>query len=106
MIRAYTTFNIDKTNLLGKKNWLTVQQIIGMRSQIEIISDPVYKDGIYSFTFRPLTQMIYSTLDDSLHYLKHDSTGVPMIIPEENSKYRIELTDAIAETPNIWYEYL
>jgi hypothetical protein len=106
MIRAYTTFPIDNTHVLSKKNWQTVQQIIGMRSQIEILSDPVFTDGVYSFTFRPLTQMIYATLDDSLHYLKQDSTGVPVIIPEENDRYRIELTDTYAETPNIWYEYL
>jgi len=106
MIKAYTTFIIDNTHVLGKKNWQTIQQIIGMRSQIEIVSDPVCTDGVYSFIFRPFTQMIYATLDDSLHYLKHDSTGVPVIIPEESDRYHIELTDAITETPNIWYEYI
>jgi hypothetical protein len=101
MIRATTSVDIGTTNVYSRKNWLTMQQIISMRCQCDIISEPEKTDQGYQFVFQPHHPEVYANFTDNLHYLKLDSTGVPMI-DTSNDQGNIIVLDAA----NVHYEYI
>lgn len=114
MIRVYTTFPLVPegnpiTDGYCRKNWNTLQQIINLRCQIEIVNQPyVTPDDISCFDFNSLTPNVYANLTDPLYYLKADSTGVPMLMPDADNQelFTVEKLDAIGETRNIWFEII
>jgi hypothetical protein len=114
MIRVYTTFDIVATgnpitDSYSRKNWNTLQQIINLRCQIEIVNQPyITPDIISCFDFNSLSPSVYANISDPLHYLKADSTGVPMLKSDPNNPdmFVVEKLDAISDNRNIWFEII
>lgn len=108
MIKAYTTFDIiSSTSHLTKKNWNTLQQIVSLRCQVDITKQPYMSaDQIYCFEFEPHVPTVYASPEDPLFYLRSDSNSVPMIIADPEEGFRIELIDALSDSPTVWYEII
>ena len=114
MIRVYTTFDIVATgnpitDSYSRKNWNTLQQIVNLRCQIEIVNQPyVTPDMVSCFDFNPLVPSVYANISDPLYYLKQDSTGVPMLKSDIDNPdmFEVEKLDAITDKRNIWFEII
>ena len=114
MIRVYTTFDIVATgnpitDNYSRKNWNTLQQIINLRCQIEIVNQPyITPDMISCYDFNSLVPSVYASITGPLHYLKEDSTGVPRLKtdPDNPDMFVVEKLDAISDDRNIWFEII
>lgn len=114
MIKVYTTFDISNSGI-GRKNFQTLKQIISMRCQSEIIAEPVLvvrdenilihplSADVYMFGFTADRLEVFSNFHDKLHYLKQDSTNIPMLIAESPEFFKIEMMTADLNTANIIY---
>jgi hypothetical protein len=114
MIKVYTTFDISNSGI-GRKNFQTLKQIINLRCQCEITAEPVWivrdetipvhplGDNVYMLEFSADRPEVYSNFHDKLHYLKQDSTNIPMLVAESAEFFRVEMMTADSNTANIIY---
>jgi hypothetical protein len=89
-----------------QRNWETLMQIIGLRTQPLSITRPICKDGIWEFEFVNESESVFgqSGHTDSFIGLKNDCNGVPMIV---NLNEQSDLNPTIAASgadQNIWFE--
>lgn len=89
-----------------QRNWETLTQLISLRTQVDIISNPEKIDGIWEFEFRAETADVYGTQDDPTVILRNDSAGVPMLITLDNQQ--MIAAELIVDGPdqNIWFEQI
>ena len=113
MIRVFTTFDIVPTgnaitDSYCRKNWNTLQQIINLRCQIDIVNQPYVADDVNCFDFNPQVPSVYANISDPLFYLKQDSTGVPMLRADtdDQHQFQVEKLDALGQNKNIWFEII
>lgn len=89
-----------------QRNWETLLQIIGLRTQPFELSNPVCDAGTWEFTFITESEGVYGLSDsaDPLAGLKHDCDRVPMII-NLDEEYGIDpCLVTQGQTQNIWFE--
>lgn len=86
-----------------QRNWETLTQIIGLRTQIFDVTDPVYKDGLWEFEFVTETPDVFGTGDNPFGVLIEDATGVPMLRELHNEQ--IDQPVLVPNT-NIWFELI
>lgn len=110
MITVFTTLDIRRNaSKYAEKNFHTLNQILSMRCQINVLTDPeetsVHKldtdKPVYSFVFESYTPEVYANFSDPLHYLKADTDGVPLIRSRDGTDYDLELLQI---DQNIYYE--
>lgn len=82
LITDETTWNRARNQ---QRNWETVLQLLQMRAQITIITEPVKSSGEWSFEFEVDTPAAYGTEADPTQILRQDANGVPMLIHMESS---------------------
>lgn len=89
-----------------QRNWETLMQIIGLRTQPQSVTRPECQDGKWSFEFIAEATGVYSLTDspDPLAGLKQDCNGVPMVVGlDENSNITPTISTS-GDNQNIWFE--
>lgn len=84
-----------------QRNWETVTQLIGLRTQIEGLTDPVQQHDRWTFDFESEIQEVFALDQDPLGLLKKDCEGVPMILGLEETA---SVSPVLEPGGNIWFE--
>jgi len=88
-----------------QRNWETITQILGLRTQLFRLQTPVTDttNSAWMFEFETETDHIYGDDTDPVRILRSDAEGVPMIV---NLNNRPELTPVLITSgpdQNIWF---
>jgi hypothetical protein len=86
-----------------QRNWETVQQIIGMRTQILQSTVPSRTGSSWHFEFETETPGVYGTDDDPVAVLNSDATGVPMLTDLDNHADLAPFMITSGPEQNIWF---
>jgi len=86
-----------------QRNWETVNQIIGMRTQISDSTVPVRTGTAWHFEFETETPGVYGTDDDPVAVLYSDADGVPMLIDLDNRRDIVAFVVTQGPEQNIWF---
>jgi hypothetical protein len=89
-----------------QRNWETVTQLIGMRTQIFELSDPVNKDNIWCFEFEVETPDVFGTPENPVELLLADANGVPMLTSLGELGDISPLLVVSGDRQNIWFSAL
>ena len=85
-----------------QRNWETVNQIIGMRTQV-LATTPQRTGSTWHFEFETETPGVYGTDSDPVAVLYSDATGVPMLIDLDNHKELLPFVVVSGLKQNIWF---
>lgn len=88
------------------RNWETIIQMISLRAQPTIVTEPSCIEGIWQFEFSVEVPGVYSTSNDvhSLDALLSECQGVPMVVGlDENKDIEPRLTVS-GPHQNLWFE--
>lgn len=86
-----------------QRNWETITQLIGMRTQIQRHTTPVKKDNKWYFEFEVDTPAVFGPEDSPVSVLCNDAIGVPMLAELDNDP---TLTPRLIPDYNIWFNHL
>jgi hypothetical protein len=89
-----------------QRNWETLTQLIGLRSQIAKLGNPKKSEGIWSFEFEVDTPYVYGSIDNPTEMLLSDCAGVPMLIQLENTRDIAPYLIVDGNNQNIWFDVL
>lgn len=84
-----------------QRNWETLQQVIGLRSQIESYTTPEHKQGQWQFEISVERSDVFG---QDLVDLRHDCEGVPMIVGLDEAAGVLPRLTTQGEQQNIWFE--
>jgi len=85
-----------------QRNWETVNQIIGMRTQVES-TEPEREGSSWSFEFETETPGVYGTDADPVAVLYSDADGVPMLTDLDNNRELASVVVISGPGQNIWF---
>ena len=91
-----------------QRNWETLLQIIGLRTQPQDLTMPVCRNGTWEFEFKSESEGVFEIYGnpDLLAGLKQDCEGVPMMLNlQEQPELAPTITTAGSEQ-NIWFDAL
>lgn len=89
-----------------QRNWETLLQVIGLRTQPEITQYPTHQDGTWHFEFTTDTAGVYG-LDgnpDPLAGLRQGCAGVPMVTNLHEQTTESAVLCVQGEGQNIWFD--
>ena len=86
-----------------QRNWETLTQIIGLRTQVMDLVDPEKFDGAWEFEFSTETPDAYGSVDDPTKILRLDSAGVPMLQTLNTGEIITEELVVEGVNQNIWF---
>jgi len=86
-----------------QRNWETITQLIGLRTQITKLDNPKRTDNIWSFDFEVDTPYVFGPEDNPTEMLLSDCDGVPMLIQLENIKDINPFLVVSGTNQNIWF---
>ena len=86
-----------------QRNWETVNQIIGMRTQISGSTTPQHSGSTWSFEFETETPGVYGNDDDPVAILYTDAAGVPMLVDLDNHRELAPFVVISGPEQNIWF---
>lgn len=89
-----------------QRNWETLMQIIGLRTQPQNITRPENKSGEWVFEFVAEAEGVYSLSNDPdpIAGLKQDCNGVPMVINLSERSDIFPTLSISGPNQNIWFE--
>lgn len=87
-------------------NFETVLQLVSLRAQPTIVTDPKEQDGIWKFEFSVETMGVYSAngSDQDTSALLSECEGTPMIIGLRETKTNLGCLSIESPHQNIWFE--
>jgi len=85
-----------------QRNWETVNQIIGMRTQVES-TEPKREGSSWRFEFETETPGAYGTDADPVAVLYSDADGVPMLTDLDNRRELASVIVVSGPRQNIWF---
>ncbi len=88
-----------------QRNWETLLQIIGLRTQPQDLTIPVHRDGGWEFEFKSESEGVFEIHGnpDPLAGLKSDCEGVPMML-HLNKQPELAPTICVdGDGQNIWF---
>jgi len=85
-----------------QRNWETVNQIIGMRTQVDSTM-PRREGSSWSFEFETETPGAYGTDADPVAVLYSDAEGVPMLTDLDNNRELASVVVTSGPRQNIWF---
>jgi hypothetical protein len=88
-----------------QRNWETVNQIIGMRTQVNATT-PEREGSSWSFEFETETPGVYGTDADPVAVLYSDADGVPMLTDLDNNRELASVVVVSGPGQNIWFSPL
>jgi len=86
-----------------QRNWETLTQLIGLRTQIAKMSNPVKSNITWSFDFEVDTPYVFGPENNPTEMLLSDCIGVPMLIGLENVKTLLPFLIVEGIDQNIWF---
>ena len=89
-----------------QRNWETITQLIGLRTQISQIENPTKVKNLWTFEFEVETPYPYGSEENPTELLQSDCNGVPMLISLGNKKNLTPILVTSGEDQNIWFEAL
>jgi hypothetical protein len=89
-----------------QRNYETLLQIFGLRTQPQEITQPVYKNGVWQFSFVSESEGVFETHSnpDPLAGLKLDCDGVPMMLHLTEQSDLAPVLTTQGPQQNIWFE--
>jgi hypothetical protein len=98
-----TTWNRSRNQ---QRNWETLTQLIGLRTQIAKLARPEQIDKMWSFEFEVDAPYVFGPEENPTEMLISDCNGVPMLVNLEN-KSNLDpylIIDGVIQ--NIWFSKL
>jgi hypothetical protein len=91
-----------------QRNYETLLQIFGLKTQPLDITTPVKVDDGWEFEFSVESGAVFSLTDhaDPLAGLKQDCAGVPMIDQVDHNMQQLSVLSSVGPDQNIWFEIL
>ena len=89
-----------------QRNFETLTQLITLRTNIDEVTEPVKKDGIWEFEFTTETDKNFGDDDNPFSILQQDSAGVPMLIQLNNNPDIESVLVTSGPEQNIWFELM
>jgi hypothetical protein len=89
-----------------QRNWETLTQLLGMRTQIFQLENPKKNLDVWSFEFAVETPDVFGPQDDPVQLLLIDAAGVPMLLGLENKTNLTPVLLVDGEDQNIWFNCL
>jgi hypothetical protein len=89
-----------------QRNWETLTQLIGLRTQIAKLSRPEQTDKMWSFDFEVDTPYVFGSEENPTEMLLFDSNGVPMLINLGNKTELDPFLIVNGINQNIWFSEL
>lgn len=89
-----------------QRNWETLMQIIGLRTQPQDVTRPEHESAAWTFEFVAEAEGVYSLTDslDPLAGLKQDFDGVPMVVGLDEESDILPTITVTGPRQNIWFE--
>lgn len=88
-----------------QRNWETITQILGLRTQLFALTDPIsdQSGSRWMFEFETESDGVYGPEDDPVSVLRSDANGVPMLRELDNDPdiETVLITDGPRQ--NIWF---
>jgi hypothetical protein len=101
-IDSVTAWNTARNQ---QRNWETLTQIIGMRTQIFNSTRSVRQSGLtWRFEFETETDGIFGDDTDPVGVLRQDAEGVPMLLDLNNRNDLAPMLITSGPEQNIWFE--
>ncbi len=99
-----TINNVDSWNRSRnqQRNWETLTQLIGLRTQTSDVVEPVQDQQVWYFEFTTETE-VFSDGTDPVGVLKADSDGVPMLTLLDNRADIDSILITSGARQNIWF---
>ena len=88
-----------------QRNWETITQILGLRTQLFNLTDPIRdQTGTrWMFEFETETDGVYGPESDPVAVLRADAAGVPMLTQLENTTDLAQVLITQGPGQNIWF---
>ena len=86
-----------------QRNWETLTQVIGLRTQVYKLTDPVRIKDMFEFTFETESIDALGPADDPVKMLVADAQGVPMIAGLWNVQDIEPVLTVTGPRQNIWF---
>lgn len=89
-----------------QRNWETITQLIGMRTQIFDLVDPISKDNAWQFEFEVETPAVFGTAENPVEILTSDANGVPMLTNLGEMEGVSSMLISSGDKQNVWFSTL
>lgn len=91
-----------------QRNYETLLQIFGLKTQPQDITAPVRHDNKWEFEFAVESSAVFKIANDPdvLAGLKNDCQGVPMVIDVSDASQKMIMLSAAGLDQNIWFEVI
>jgi hypothetical protein len=101
-IRDQVSWNRSRNQ---QRNWETLTQILGLRTQLFDVTDPVRdKSGTsWMFEFESDRDGVFGPDSDPTQILRTDAEGVPMILDLDNRSDLVPMLRTTGPEQNIWF---
>ena len=88
------------------RNWETLLQMISLRAQPNIVSEPQSEDGVWQFEFSVETPGVYSVNNelDNLDGLRNECAGIPMVVGLDEKAGVEPSLIVTGSKQNLWFE--
>jgi len=88
-----------------QRNWETLTQILGLRTQLFALTNPIQDQTgtCWMFEFETETEGAYGPEDDPTRVLREDATGVPMLRGLNNTPDIESVLITAGPKQNIWF---
>lgn len=83
-----------------QRNYETLLQLFGLRTQPQNITDPVQTEANWEFTFESENENVFLLEGDALGCLKQDAENVPMVA----DIHGVGTASPLIPGQNIWFE--
>jgi hypothetical protein len=103
MVHNQTDWNRSRNQ---QRNYETLLQIFGLRTQPQEITQPVCQNNAWQFSFEIETPGVFEVYgnDDILAGLKVDCEGVPMMLNLTEQSIAVPVLTTSGEHQNIWFD--
>jgi hypothetical protein len=98
-----TTWNRSRNQ---QRNWETLTQLIGLRTQIAKLDRPEQTEKIWSFDFEVDAPYVFGPEENPTEMLLSDCNGVPMLVNLENKSELSPYLIVAGNAQNIWFNLL
>ena len=89
-----------------QRNWETITQVIGLRTQLFKLEEPTQDKQVWSFEFEVETPDAFGPEDNPTALLLSDADGVPMITGLNEKSDISPLLTVTGDKQNIWFSAL
>jgi hypothetical protein len=89
-----------------QRNWETLMQVIGLKTQPLSVTKPIHKDGVWEFEFVAEAEGVFSIIDntDPVAGLKQDFDGVPIMVNLNEKAGVVSIVTTTGTDQNIWLD--